>query len=308
MALAGYQDLLPKRGGHEGPAPTAHHQIMNHEMTGKVCIVSGANAGIGKETTLGLAKLGATVVMLCRDRDRGATALREIKKRSSNDRVELMLCDLAAQDSIREFASEFKQGHDRLDVLVNNAGVLMRERSLNEDGIESTFAINHLGYFLLTNLLLDVLKQRATARIVNVASTAHKYGKIDIGGWVIGRDYSAFSAYANSKLANVLFTYELARRIEGTGVTANCLHPGAVGTNLFRGLPRVLQAVIALVTMGPERGARTSIYLAGSPEVEGVSGKYFAKRRPEKSSDESYDRDAARKLWEVSEELTGLNT
>ena len=204
-------------------------------MTGKVCIVTGANAGIGKETALGLAKLDATVVMLCRDRDRGETAQSEIKERSGNDKVKLMLCDLGSQKSIAQFASEFKQHHDRLDVLVNNAGVLMRERSLNEEGVESTFAINHLGYFLVTNVLLDVLKRGATARIVNVASAAHRYGKIDIGGWVIGRDYSAFSAYANSKLANVLFTYELARRLEGTGVTANCLHPGAVGTICFAG-------------------------------------------------------------------------
>jgi NAD(P)-dependent dehydrogenase (short-subunit alcohol dehydrogenase family) len=275
-------------------------------MTGKVCIVTGANAGIGKETALGLAKLGATVVMLCRDRDRAEAAQREIKQKSGNDKVELMICDLGSQKLIGQFASEFKQHHDRLDVLVNNAGVLMRERSLDEEGVESTFAVNHLGYFRLTNVLLDSLKRSATARIVNVASTAHKYGKIDIGGWVIGRDYSAFSAYANSKLANVLFTYELARRLEGTGVTANCLHPGAVGTNLFRGLPKLLQALIALVTMGPERGARTSIYLASSPEVEGVRGKYFARRKQERSSDASYDREAARKLWEVSEELTGV--
>lgn len=275
-------------------------------MTGKVCLVTGANAGIGKETALGLARLSATVVMICRDRDRGEAAQREIKQRSGNDRVELMTCDLGSQDSIRAFASEFKQRHNRLDVLVNNAGVLMRERSLNEDGIESTFAINHLGYFLLTNLLLDLLKTNAPSRIVSVASTAHKYGKIDVGGWVMGRDFSAFSAYANSKLANVLFTYELARRLEGTSVTANCLHPGAVGTNLFRGLPKLLRALIALVTMGPERGARTSIYLASSSEVEAVSGKYFARRREEKSSDASYDRKAARQLWEVSEELSGL--
>ena len=282
--------------------------MANYDITGRVCLVTGANAGIGKATALGLARMRATVVMICRDRDRGEAAQREIKQRSGNDRIELMVCDLASQNSIRQFASEFKQRHDRLDVLVNNAGVLMRERSLNEDGIESTFAINHLGYFLLTNLLLDVLTRGgATARIVNVASTAHKYGKIDISGWVIGRDYSAFGAYANSKLANVLFTYELARRLEGTGVTANCLHPGAVGTNLYRGLPKLLQTLITLVTMGPERGARTSIYLASSPEVEAVNGKYFARRREEKSSDASYDRNAARLLWEVSEELTGLN-
>ena len=273
-------------------------------MTGKICIVTGANTGIGKETALGLAKLGATIVMVCRDHERGEAALRDIKQKSRNDRVELMFCDFSSQNSIRQFASDFKQRHDRLDVLVNNAGVVLREYSMTEDGFESTFAINHLGYFLLTNLLLDVLKKSAPSRIVNVASTAHKYGKLDINSWVTGRDYSTFGAYANSKLANVLFTYELARRLEGTGVTANCLHPGGVGTNLFRGLPKFMQALIKLVTISPERGARTSIYLASSPEVEGVTGKYFARRRQQKSSEASHNEEAARRLWEVSEELT----
>jgi NAD(P)-dependent dehydrogenase (short-subunit alcohol dehydrogenase family) len=277
-------------------------------MTGKVCLITGANAGIGKETALGLARMHATVVMVCRDGERGFTAQQEIKQQSGNDSIELMICDLASQNSIRRLASDFKERHDRLDVLINNAGVLLREHSLNEDGIENTFAINHLGYFLLTNLLLDVLKKSAPARIVNVASTAHKYGKLNIGEWVTGADYGAFSAYANSKLANVLFTYELARRIEGTGVTANCLHPGGVGTNLFRGLPGFLQSLIRLVTISPERGARTSIYLASSPDVERVSGKYFARRKQEKSSAASRNEDAARRLWEVSEEVTGLNT
>jgi len=169
------------------------------------------------------------------------------------------------------------------------------------------FAINHLGYFLVTNLLLDILKKSAPSRIVSVASTAHKYGKLDLNAWPTGRDYSSFAAYANSKLANVLFTYELARRLEGTGVTANCLHPGGVGTNLFRGLPKSLQALIKLVTISPERGARTSIYLAGSPEVEGVTGKYFARRRQQKSSQASHNEEAGRRLWELSAELTGLN-
>ena len=276
-------------------------------MTGKVCIVTGANAGIGKETALGLAKLGASVVMVCRDRERGEAARREIKHKSGNDRVELMLCDFSSQKSIRQFADEFKQQHDRLDVLVNNAGVVLRDRSMTEDGLESTFAINHIGYFLLTSLLLDVLKKSAPSRIVNVASTAHKYGKLGITTWVTGSDYSTFGAYANSKLANVLFTYELARRLEGTGVTANCLHPGGVGTNLFRGLPKFLQALIKLVTISPERGARTSIYLASSPEVEGVTGKYFARRRQQESSAASHNEEARRRLWEVSEQLTGMN-
>lgn len=276
-------------------------------MTGKVCLVTGANAGIGMETARGLAEMVATVVMVCRDRERGETAQREIKQSSGNAPVELMVCDLASQASIRQFAEDFKQRHDRLDVLVNNAGVLLRERSLNEDGIESTFAVNHLGYFLVTSLLLGLLKKSSPSRIVNVSSTAHKYGKLDIGGWVAGRDYSAFGSYSNSKLANVLFTYELARRLQGAGVTANCLHPGRVGTNLFRGLPGFLQALIKLVTIGPERGAQTSIYLASSPEVEGITGKYFARRRQQKSSETSHNEEAARRLWEVSEELTGLN-
>jgi NAD(P)-dependent dehydrogenase (short-subunit alcohol dehydrogenase family) len=277
-------------------------------MTGKICIVTGANTGIGKETALGLAKLGATVVMVCRDHERGEAALREIKQKSRNDRVDLMICDFSSQNSIRQFASDFKQRHDQLDVLVNNAGVVLRERSMTEDGFESTFAINHLGYFLLTNLLLDVLKKSAPSRIVNVASTAHKYGRLDINSWVTGRDYSTFGAYANSKLANVLFTYELARRLQGTGVTANCLHPGGVGTNLFRGLPKFMQALIRLVTISPERGARTSIFLASSSEVEGVTGKYFARRRQQKSSEASHNEEAAHQLWEVSEGLTGVNT
>lgn len=277
-------------------------------MTGKVCIVTGANAGIGKETALGLARLGADVVMVCRDRQRSEAALREIKHKSGNDRVELMLCDFSSQNSIRQFAQEFKHHHQRLDVQVNNAGVVLRVRSMTEDGLESTFAINHLGYFLLTNLLLDVLKKSAPSRIVSVASAAHKFGKLDVKGWPTGRDYSAFGAYSNSKLANVLFTYELARRLKGTGVTANCLHPGGVGTNLFRGLPKFVQALIKLVTISPERGARTSIYLASSPEVEGVSGKYFARSRQQESSEASRNEEAARMLWELSEDLTGMNT
>ncbi|HSE38458.1 MAG TPA: SDR family oxidoreductase [Blastocatellia bacterium] len=273
-------------------------------MIGKVCIVTGANTGIGKETALGLASLGATVVMACRDRERAEAAQREIKQKSGSQRVELMLCDFSSQNSIRQFAQSFKQQHERLDVLVNNAGVVLRVRSMTEDGLESTFAINHLGYFLATNLLLDVLKKSAPSRIVNVSSTAHKFGKLDINGWPTGRDYSAFGAYANSKLANVLFTYELARRLKGTGVTVNCLHPGGVGTNLYRGLPKFLQALIKLVTISPERGARTSIFLATSPQVEGVTGKYFVRSRQQESSEASRNEEAARILWEVSAELT----
>ena len=165
-----------------------------------------------------------------------------------------------------------------------------------------------ISYLIPLRNVLDVLQKSAPSRIVNVASTAHKYGKLDINSWVTGRDYSTFGSYANSKLANVLFTYELARRLEGTGVTANCLHPGGVGTNLFRGLPKFMQALIKLVTISPERGARTSIYLASSREVEGVTGKYFARRRQQKSSEASHNEEAAHQLWEVSEELTGIRS
>jgi|SRR5215510_1134124 len=275
-------------------------------MVGKVCIVTGANTGIGKETALGLARLGATMVMVCRDRQRGEEAQHEIKQKSGNDNVELMLCDMSSQRSIKQFAPIFAQRHDRLDVLVNNAGVVLREQSMTEDGLESTFAINHLGYFLLTNLLLDLLIKSAPSRIVNVASAAHKFGNLDVNAWPTGRQYSTFGAYANSKLANILFTRELAQRLTGTRVTANCLHPGGVGTNLFRGLPKFLQTVIKLVTISPERGARTSIYLASSPDVEGITGKYFARCRQQESSDASRNKAAARDLWNLSAELTGV--
>jgi len=276
------------------------------QLSGKTCVVTGANIGIGKETALGLARLGAAVVLVCRDQGRGEAAQREIKQKSGNDRVELMICDFSSQASIRQFAKDFIQQHERLDVLVNNAGVVLRERSLTEDGVESTFGINHLGYFLVTNLLIDLLKKSAPARIVNVASTGHKFAKLDVDAWPAGSDYSAFGAYANSKLANVLFTHELSRRLAGTGVTANCLHPGGVGTNLFRPLPKFLQALIKLVTISPEHGARTSIYLASSPEVEGVTGEYFVRCRRHTSSEASHNREAEQRLWVLSAQLAGL--
>jgi NAD(P)-dependent dehydrogenase (short-subunit alcohol dehydrogenase family) len=243
--------------------------------------------------------------MVCRDRQRAQTVRDEIAAATGNQNVELMICDLSSQTDIRRFAAEFIDTHDRLDVLINNAGVVLRQRSLTTDGIESTFAINHLGYFLLTNLLLDLLKKSAPARVVNVSSAAHAYGKIDFDNLQGEKKYGGFSAYANSKLANLLFTYELARRLEGTGVTANCLHPGGVATGLFRNLPKPIEALIKLVTISPDKGAETSVYLASSPQVEGVSGKYFAKKRETRTSSESYNEGVARRLWEVSQELTG---
>ena len=276
-------------------------------MTGKTCLVTGANSGIGKSTAQALAKLGATVVMLCRDRQRAEPVFDQIKGATGNQTVELMICDLSSQKDIRRFASEFIDTHRRLDVLINNAGIVARRRSLTEDGIESTFAVNHLGYFLLTTLLLDLLNKSAPSRIVSVSSAAHAYGKIDFDNLQGEKKYGGFSAYCNSKLANVLFTYELARRLEGTGVTANCLHPGGVGTGLFRNLPKPVEALIKLVTISPEKGAETPVYLASSADVEGVTGKYFAKKRETRTSNESYNEDAARRLWEVSAKMTRLD-
>ena len=281
----------------------------NHDsnMAGKVCIVTGANSGIGKVTAQALADRGASVVMVCRDRARGEAALNEIISGSKNDSVELMLCDLSSQKSIRELAGRFKRTHDRIDVLVNNAGVYLRNRSLTEDGIETTFAVNHIAYFLLTDLLLDQIKRSAPARIVNVSSGAHMRGKLDFENLQGEKGYGGVRAYMNSKLANVLFTYELARRLEATKVTANCLHPGAVATGIFRALPRPIEALIKMFTLSPEKGAETSIYLASSPQVEGVTGKYFIKKAETRSSPESYNKDVARRLWAESARLAGLD-
>lgn len=278
----------------------------NINMTSKVALITGANSGIGKETALVLARTGADLVIVCRDQERGRAALDEIKTKSGNASVELMICDLSSQAQIRKLADEFKQKHNRLDVLINNAGVILTRRRVTEDGLESTFAINHLAYFLLSNLLLDLIKQSAPARIVNVSSTVHKSATIDFDDLQSERSYSSMRAYGQSKLANVLFTYELARRLEGTRVTVNCLHPGVIATNIFRDVSGVVGAAAKLFLKSPRRGAETSIYLATSPEVTGVTGKYFDDKRAVRSSPESYDEAIADRLWQVSAQLTKL--
>ena len=253
--------------------------------------------------------MGATVVMVCRDRGRGEAAQAEIKLQTRNDDVHLLLADLASQQSIRQLAEEVHARFQRLDVLINNAGVFLARRSETVDGFEMTFAVNHLAYFLLTNLLLDLLQASAPARIVNVSSAAHRGGRINFDDLQASHRYWGWGAYCQSKLANVLFTYELARRLQGTGVTANCLHPGTVSTNLFQGLPGILSlgAVVARTfLLSPEKGAETMVYLASSPEVVGISGRYFVKRRAVASSRASHDEAAQRKLWEVSAQLTKL--
>ncbi len=278
-------------------------------MGEKVCLITGATSGIGKATAMGLANMGASVVMVGRDRGRGEAVMAEIKDKSGNASVDLMLADVSSQEEIRRLADEFKEAYPRLDVLINNAGVFRSERITTADGIEMTFAVNHLAYFLLTNLLLDVLKASAPSRIVNVSSGDHSNAIIDFDDLQGENGYKGAKAYSQSKLATVLFTYELARRLEGTGVTANCLHPGVVGTNLGSGVSGVFGFMVRALTplmLSPEKGAETSIYLASSPEVEGVSGRYFVKKAEARSSDKSYDKRLARRLWEVSAELTNL--
>jgi NAD(P)-dependent dehydrogenase (short-subunit alcohol dehydrogenase family) len=280
----------------------------NKKMAGKICMVTGANSGIGKVTALELAKMGATVTIVCRNRDKGEAAIREIKESIGSSSLELLVADLSSQAEIRRLAAEFQNKHDRLDVLVNNAGVFLRQRSITPDGIETTFAVNHLAYFLLTRLLLDTLKRSTPARIVNVSSRAHTSATINFDDLQGEREYGGWRAYCQSKLANILFTYELARMVEGSsGVTVNCLHPGVIATGLLRSVPRILHLPLRILLSTPETGAETSVYLAASPEVEGVTGKYFVKKRAVASSAESQNPETARRLWNVSEQLTGLN-
>ena len=279
---------------------------LDQRMAGKTCLVTGANSGIGKITALKLAKQGAAVTMVCRSRAKGESALNEIKEMTGSASLELIVADLSSQAEIRKLAEEFQRAHDRLDVLVNNAGVFVRTRSMTVDGIETTFAVNHLAYFLLTNLLLGAINRAAPARVVNVSSRAHTSATINFDDIQGERHYGGWSAYCQSKLANILFTCELARRVESSGVTVNCLHPGVIATGLFRNLPKIFHLPLRLFLSSPEKGAETSVYLAASPEVEGVTGKYFANKRAVTSSPESRDPAVARQLWELSERLTGL--
>jgi NAD(P)-dependent dehydrogenase (short-subunit alcohol dehydrogenase family) len=282
----------------------------NVDMSGKICLVTGANSGIGKETALGLARLGATVVMVCRNPHKGEAACKEIQERSGNVHVDLFIADLSAQQSIRQLTQDFQQKYTQLHVLVNNAGSVFTNGRVSPDGIEMTLAVNHLASFLLTNLLLDTIKASTPARIVNVSSETQAEGFIDLDDLQGKRKYNLLRAYAQSKLANVLFTYALARRLEGTGVTVNCLHPGRVSTNIWTSaLPdwlHFLGIISRLFTIPAERGALTSIYLASSPEVVGITGKYFDKCQAIPSAKISYDQDVQERLWTISETLTRL--
>jgi len=283
---------------------------VNTSMQGKVCLLTGATSGIGKATALGLAEMGATVVMVSRDRARGEAAQAEIKTKSGNAAVDLLLADLSAQQSIRQLVENFQQRYTQLHVLINNAGLFVLRRRTTVDGLEMTFAVDYLAPFLLTNLLLDVLKASAPARIVNVSSNSHEAGYIKLDDLQAEHNYRSMRAYGQAKLAVVLFTYELARRLQGTGVTANCLHPGFVATNIGQsgmGLAsRIVTRLIFTFGISPQEGAKTSLYLASSPEAEGVTGKYFVKIIPQRSAPISYDESLQRQLWEESAKLVNL--
>lgn len=281
-----------------------------NSLTDKVALVTGATSGIGKATALGLAKLGATVVLVARDRSKGEATRSEIAAVSGNQRVDLLTADLSSQQSIRQLATDFKAKYQQLHILVNNAGGIFGERELTVDGLEYTFALNHLAYFLLTNLLLDVLKASAPARIVNLASGAQQMGVINFDDLQGAKRYGGQAAYSQSKLANVMFTYELARRLKGSGVTVNCVQPGIVRTNFGNSASWAFRLFVRVLTpfmKSPEQGAETPLYLASSPEVEGVSGQYFIDKKPQPSSKLSYDEAAAQRLWQVSAELTRLS-
>jgi len=257
-------------------------------MQNKTVLITGGNAGIGLETARALAKQGATVVLVARDAAKGEQAVADIKNTTGNNNVSFMKCDLGSQKQVRQLVADFKAKHDRLDVLVNNAGAFFSEYGETEDGIERQFAINHLGPFLLTNLLLDLMKASAPARIVNVASRAHYRGWINFDDLYFKKGYDGFvKAYGQSKLANVLFTNELARRLEGTGVTANSLHPGVVATDIAlkesKGIYRFGWWLWKHFMITPVEGAATSIFLASSPAVEGVTGQYFDKSKAKNS-------------------------
>jgi NAD(P)-dependent dehydrogenase (short-subunit alcohol dehydrogenase family) len=282
----------------------------NATMKGKTCMITGATSGIGRATAIELARRGARLIVVCRDRTRGESLVREIGEQAGSEEVQLMLADLASLQSIRQLAADFLATAQPLHLLLNNAGVVNLQRQLSVDGFEEVFAVNHLAYFLLTHLLLDRLKAGSAARIVNVASDAHKFGgAIDFDDLGSEKSYGTMRVYARSKLANIMFTYELARRLQGTGVTVNCLHPGAVSTGLGKNNGKLAQVLIGFLRpffKTPEQGAATSIYLASSPAVEGVSGKYFVNSKERRSSKASYDVAAQQRLWKVSEDLTGL--
>lgn len=283
-------------------------------MKDKIVLITGANSGIGKETTRALAKKGATIIMACRNLEKAETVCEMIQEESRNPNIEVMKLDLASLKSIRNFTREFSARYQKLNVLINNAGIFCMKREETEEGFEKTMGVNHLGHFLLTYELLPILEKTSEARIMNVGSDAHFSGDLDLNDLHFKRrKYSGFKAYASSRLATIFFTQELAERVKEKDITVNSLHPGHIDTNMWniwqpqrRWYHSLLIRLIKLFLISAEEGAQTSIYLASSEEVKGITGKYFAKKRLKAVSKKCSDIKLQKELWELSERLTGI--
>lgn len=280
-------------------------------MRGKIALVTGANSGMGLATTVELARKGAKVIMVCRNRQRGEEALAAAKQKSHSEDIELMLCDLASLESIRSFAEEFTRKYPILDILINNAGVVTIKRQLTKDGFEMDLGVNHLGHFLLTNLLLEPIKAAEQGRIVVVASGAYKIGALHYEDPTLARRFNPAKAYARSKLANILFTKELAARLQGTRVTVNCVHPGAVGTNIGvnreTGFGKSILKLLSYFFLTPEQGADTAIYLATESDLQEVTGQYYYRRKNQELTPRAQNKQEAERLWQWSQEQVGLS-
>ena len=282
----------------------------NREIT---CLITGANSGIGKAAAKELAKLGAAIILVSRNHTRGERTLAELKAITGSNKFYLYITDLSSQNSILEFAEKIKNKFNILDILINNAGAYFSKRHITVDGIEATFAVNFLSRFLLTNLLLENILRSKQGRIINVSGEFHRKCRINFEDIGFSKNYSAFKAICQARLANIHFTYELSGRLKDTNVTCNCLHPGMVATNLINNDPdsslmkRFFYKSISPFLKSPEEGAETVVYLASSPEVANVSGKYFIDKKCVKSSAISYDEDTAKKLWDVSEQMIKIN-
>ena len=282
-------------------------------IEGKTCLITGGTSGIGKEIAFGLAKMKANVILVGRNKAKCQAALEEIWRNVSvstnKNRISYLLADLSSQASIHQLANKFLENYESLDILVNNAGVFLSRRVTTVDNIEYTFAVNHLAPFLLTNLLFERIKASSPSRIITTSSVAHRGAYINFDDLQFERGrYNGIEAYRQSKLANILFTKELARRSRGSGVTSNCFHPGGVRTNLIQSSPwyyRVIWAIINPFLVSPKKGADTALYLASSSKVAEISGKYFVNRKPVLPSELAHDHDTAARLWKISEELTG---
>ena len=281
----------------------------SHTMQGKICLVTGATSGIGKATALGLAHMGATLVLVARSKSKGEEVRQEIARQSGNENIDVLFADLSSQQDVRKLAGEFQAKYTQLYVLVNSAGAVFSTRQTTVDGLEMTFALDHLAYFLLTNLLLDTLKASRPARIINISSEVQAFGKIHFDDLQSEKSYGfGFGAYNQAKLANVLFTYELARHLQGTGITVNAVGPGSVDTNFAVSNGGVFGTIAKYVkrvaNKTPAYAARTVIRLASAPEMQNETGKFYYHEREIRSSKLSHNEAIQKQLWEVSEHLT----